>query len=50
MLSICNNKGTQASDLYSGARDVDQKEDEAFLSFGSDIPAVFIANVGVMPL
>lgn len=50
VLSLCNNKGTHASDLYSGARDVDQKENELFLSSGSDIPAAVIANIGAVPL
>lgn len=39
-----------ASDLYSGARDVDQKGNELFLCFGSGILAVFIANVGAVPV
>lgn len=50
MVSICSNEGTHTSDLYAGAGVVDQKGKELFLSFGRDIPAVVIANVGAVPL
>lgn len=47
---MCTNKDTHASDQCAGARVLGQRGIELFLSFGSDVPTVAIANVGMVPL